>query len=138
MYLDVLFRVLSLALDRFEQFDPISEGVEYVHPIEPFKGLIGNRRIPGEPASFSQVGEAFNQECRMRLLRRSKVDVDAQMQPKRAAFEPNPAPHRQVGGLRFLNQSEDPCIKGARAGFLASWHGQLHVIESDDSSQRFK
>ena len=70
----------------------------------------------------------------MRLLRRSKVVLDPEMESKGAAFEPDTAALRQVRRLCFLHQTEDIRIEGSGCRFLSGRHRQLDVIQANDST----
>jgi hypothetical protein len=119
----------------FEKFNPISEGVVHVDPIEPFKGFIVGWRISCRSTPVSELFKASHQERRMRLLGRAKLWIDTKMEPERPSSEPDATAFGKIGGFRLLDEAENSTVKGPRLGFLPGRHRQLHVIESDDLSQ---
>jgi hypothetical protein len=119
----------------FEKLDSIPEGVQHVYAIEPFKRFVGDRRKPGCQTTGGQFREASHQQRGMGLAGRTEIRVDAQVEPKRAAPEPQTPTPSEIRGLRFLGQAKDARIERARRRFLARGHRQLDVIEIDDFAQ---
>src|SRR6476646_2467105 len=50
-----------------QQLDSIAKGVEHVDSVEAFHRFVRDRRIPGGSAPLGKLGEASDQNCRVRL-----------------------------------------------------------------------
>src|ERR1700684_366645 len=81
----------------------------------------------------AQAAEVAHQKGRMRLLRRAKILLDAEMKLLRAERKPDAAAHFEIRRLLEFRQAEYAAVERARLGFLAARHGQEQMIERDDA-----
>src|SRR5579863_2149730 len=116
------------------QLQPVAERVSDVKAVVAAKRLV----LVGLKARLfevrAQIAEIAHQECRVRLLGRTEIAFDAEMQLLGPQREPYAAAHRQIGGFADLWQAEDAAIEGARLGFAAGRHRELQMIERDDAA----
>jgi len=67
----------------------------------------------------------------VRLLRRTKIVLDTQVNLHSSALKPASSALRQLGRLRNFPHPQQIAIKPPRGLFLASRHSQLHMINRD-------
>src|SRR5262249_44940086 len=90
---------------------------------------------PGSLAPDREFRQSAHEDGRVSLAGGVEVRVHAEMQSQRTAAEPDPATCRQIRGFRFLDESQDAAVEGARRRFLSRRHRELNVIEAEDFRQ---
>ena len=71
-------------------------------------------------------------QSRMRLLRRTKLLLDSQMNLHHATRKPTPTTFRKLRRLRQLSHPQHPAIKRASLRLFPVRHRQLHMIDRDE------
>lgn len=69
-------------------------------------------------------------QSRMRFARRSKIEIDADVNDDVVRAKPRTTACGELGRLRHFLETEDADVKRSRAVFAARGHRELEVIES--------
>jgi hypothetical protein len=107
-------------VDRFHQFNPVSEWVIDEKSPVPFEGLIGQSRVSSLSEPFRKTWQVIDDECRVCLPRRSEFLLDAQMHFQCAALEPATSAPCEVLRLAHLGNTQEARIERSRI-CLSSW-----------------
>ena len=103
--------------------------------MDPAETVEGSVRLRGDAGTFTggeDCVETIGDECRMRALGRSEIELDAEMKVHGTCDEPDAF---AIGHLRRLfnfGEAEDAGVKGASAAFAGYGNGDLHVIEAEN------
>src|SRR4051812_49423764 len=95
----------------FEQLDAIAERIVNVRAVVAFEQVVGFCRVSGCFETFHERRQVIDQQSRMRLLRRTEIILDAEVQFERADLEPEAAAFIESGWFRDFDQAEKLAVK---------------------------
>jgi crossover junction endodeoxyribonuclease RuvC len=129
-------RQLGLLLDRLQQLEPIAEGIRDIETIESGQRPVGVDHHARLLESLSQSGQIVDEQSRVRLSCQGESRLDTEMDANSPGLEPAATSSGQVIGLGNPGEAEDPLIEPDGRLFSPRRHGQLHVMDPDDSHRR--
>ena len=91
-----------------QQLDSIAKGVEHVDSVEAFHRFVRDRRIPGGSAPLGELGEASDQNCRVRLPGGAKLSVDTEMKTVSPPRNHTPPRVTRFAGFGSSNNPRTP------------------------------
>lgn len=116
----------------FDYLDAVPEGVVDVASTHSRQLIAGAHLDARFPQLRAEGVVAFHDQRWMRLLGRSEVVLDAQMNLGRAATEPTTASNGERDRLWDALQPENPRVEALGLGLSTRWHGELNVVQPDD------
>jgi len=126
----------SLIDSAGSQLDAIPKRIEDVAAPNPRKAFVILSFNSRSTQARSQPVIIKTTQCRMRLLRSTKVFFHSKMKLHPAAGKPASPALRQLRRLGNLDHAEQIAIEPSRTPFLAHRHRQLHVINRGE--RRFR
>src|SRR6185369_14325215 len=96
------------------------------------QGLVVDDVDPGLAEAQDEAAEVPDEQGGMRLPRRAKVRLHAEVDLHRAALEPGAAALGQLRRLRDLGDTEEPRVERASLVLPSGGHGELDMIDSDN------
>lgn len=88
---------------------------------------------PGLGNGISDAAHVVDDEGRVRLGRRPKVGVDTEVDLQISVLERAAAASCEVIGLRNSSDAEYSLVEGDRLRLAPGGHGQLHMVETNNS-----
>ena len=107
----------SGSVSGLHQLDPIAERVVDVHPVGPVQRLVVDHLAAGCSNRQRKRSDVVDDERRMCLPGGTELGIDTEVDLQRAALEPEPAPDREMVGLRHVRDPEHPLVERDRLGF---------------------
>lgn len=114
------------------QLEAVAERVGDVRPLDAGDRLVRRHVNPLRPQALGEIGEALDDEARVRLARRRELVLDPNVQLLRTGAEPAAAARCQRLGLRQLLEPEQLPVERARLRLAPRRRGDLHVVDADD------
>jgi len=116
---------------RRQELQPVAEAVIEVEAPVPREVRVGLQAEAVGVQVGSQAVQVLDEDAGVGLAGGAEAVLDAEAQLQRAGPELDPAAVGQCRWLGDLGKAEHAGVEGARAGFGAGWHGELHVVERE-------
>jgi hypothetical protein len=114
------------------QLQSVSERILDIGMHETVACVILGKGVARRPEDLDQAVQIADEEAGVSLPCRSKLRIDAQVDPDARAFEPRSPPSSKMRRLLDLRQAQEVDVEAPRRLFLPRRHGQLHVIDPHD------
>ena len=101
-------------------------------PAETVEGSVQLRGDAGKFTGGEDCVETVDDECRMRALGGSEIELNAEMKIHGTRDEPDAFALSHLRRLFNFGEAEDAGVKGASAAFAGYGNGDLHVIEAEN------
>jgi hypothetical protein len=111
-----------------DQLDAIPKRIENVTTPNPRKAFVFLSINSRGPQARSQLFVIVATQCRMRLLRSTKIFFHSKMKLHATARKPASPALRQLRRLGNFRHAEQIAIEPSRMFFSTRWHRQLHVV----------
>src|SRR6185295_12559870 len=122
----------SLELARLDQLEAIAERIRDKDSPDAGEGFFFRDFVPCIAQRGDERRETVHAKTRMRLARRTKLRIHAEVDPDVALLEPRATALSELRRLRHFRNSKQSTVELARRLLAPGGHRELHMIDPFD------